>query len=382
VLLLLVCGLLFAGGSFVGGLLLGQHESALPQHGKPLSFYKGNSEERVVPEPAQTLKGAIPGEFEHQAAIMIGANEMLAYHPRTFIQMVAALYKKTKVMGLIWSEEQRTDAIALLKANKLPADAVDFYVWPSRSMWVRDYGPFFVMESKTGPAHIVDYAYIQPNRDYGALFSATFAGTFGYQFSRAELSFEGGNMLTNGDGLCVTTNVLFEQNLPRGYDEKQIGDILGHDFQFTRWAHLKPLDGEPTHHADMFCTICGTNQAVIGSYNPDEDPANAAVLDDNAATLAKNATSKGPMQVARIPMPDHRDGNWRTYTNVIYANGTILVPQYGGGDVDRDKAALAVYRKLLPTWDVVAIDCSTLADKRGALHCISFNIPWLPEAAQ
>ena len=33
----------------------------------------------------------IPGEFEHQAAIMIGANEMLAYHPRTFVQMVAAL---------------------------------------------------------------------------------------------------------------------------------------------------------------------------------------------------------------------------------------------------------------------------------------------------
>ena len=49
-------------------------------------------------------------------------------------------------------------------------------------------------------------------------------------------------------------------------------------------------------------------------------------------------------------------------------------------DAALDKVALATYRKLLPNWEMVGIDCSTLADKRGALHCISFNIPWMPEA--
>jgi len=377
--LLLLSGLLFGGAAFVVGLLVGTRQAATPLRGKPLSFYKRNSEERVVPTPAQNLKGVVPAEFEHQAAVMIGANEMLAYHPRSFVQMVAAVYKKTKVMGLIESEEQRTAAVNLLKANHLPDNAVDFYVWPATSMWVRDYGPFFVMETKNGPAHVVDYAYNQPNRDYGDLFNASFASTLGYEFSRAELSFEGGNLLTNGEGLCVTTNILLEQNVGRGYDERQIGNVLGKEFQFGYWTHLNQLEGEPTHHVDMFCTICAPNLAVVGSYKPDEDPTNAAILDDDAAALAKDTTKEGPMRVARIPMPSHRDGNFRTYTNVVYANGTLLVPQYGDGDAELDKVALATYRKLLPDWEIVGIDCATMADKRGALHCITFNIPWLPD---
>ncbi len=379
VLLLVLCGLLFGGASFLGGWLIGQHHAKVGSRGKSVKIHTSGLEEAVVPAPADEAKGRVPGEFEHQAAIMIGCNEMLAYHPRTLIQMVSAIRKKAKVIGLIWSEEQRTEAAALLKANGLPVNCIDFFVWPAKSMWVRDFGPFFLMQGKDGPASVVDYAYIQPNRDYGDLFGATFAGTFGYEFARAELSIEGGNLLTNGDGLCVTTNIIAAQNASRGYDEAQIGGVLGKDFQFKRWTHLKPLDGEPTHHADMFCTLCATNLAVVGSCTREQDATNADILDDDAATLAKEKTSAGDMKVVRIPMPYHRDGNWRSYTNVIYANGTLLVPQYGGNDVEADKAALATYRKVLPDWEVVGIDCSTLADKRGALHCISFNIPWLPD---
>jgi agmatine/peptidylarginine deiminase len=381
-LLVLLCGIFFGGTSFLGGLLIGEHQSGAGARLKLFKGHKRKSEEEVIPAPAENANGRIPGEFEHQAAIMIGCNEMLAYHPRTLIQMVSAIYKRAKVIGLIWSEEQRIEALALFKGNGLPEDCVDFYVWPAKSMWVRDFGPYFLMQGKDGPATVVDYAYTQPNRDYGDLFGATFAATFGYEFSRAELSFEGGNLLTNGDGLCVSTNALIAQNAGRGYDATQILNILGTNFRFKRWTYLVPLEGEPTHHADMFCTICATNLAVVGSCTREQDSTNAEILDKNTETLTGQPTSQGPMKVARIPMPYHRDGNWRSYTNVIYVNGTLLVPQYRGNDVELDKVALTTYRKLLPTWEVVGIDCSTLADKRGALHCISFNIPWLPDDKQ
>ena len=184
VLLLVLCGLLFGGASFLGGWLIGQHHAKVGSRGKSLKIHKPGLEEAVVPAPADEAKGRVPGEFEHQAAIMIGCNEMLAYHPRTLVQMVSAIRKKAKVIGLIWSEEQRTEAAALLKANGLPEDCIDFFVWPAKSMWVRDFGPFFLMQGKDGPASVVDYAYMQPNRDYGDLFGTTFAGTFGYEFSR------------------------------------------------------------------------------------------------------------------------------------------------------------------------------------------------------
>jgi agmatine/peptidylarginine deiminase len=81
------------------------------------------------------------------------------------------------------------------------------------------------------------------------------------------------------------------------------------------------------------------------------------------------------MQIVRIPMPSHRDGNWRTYTNVIYANGVVLVPQYPDSDPALDKVSLNVFREALPDWTVVGIDCSKLITKRGALHCIARNVP-------
>ena len=71
------------------------------------------------------------------------------------------------------------------------------------------------------------------------------------------------------------------------------------------------------------------------------------------------------MEVIRIPMPSHKDGNWRTYTSVICANGVVLVPQYPDSDAELDKVALKVFRDALPKWKVVGVDCSKLIAKRG-----------------
>jgi agmatine deiminase len=88
-------------------------------------------------------------------------------------------------------------------------------------------------------------------------------------------------------------------------------------------------------------------------------------------------TRQGPIDVVRIPMPSHSDGNWRSYTNVIYANGVVLVPQYPDTNPDLDKFALNVFREAMPDWKIIGIDCSKLIAKRGALHCVSRNIPSL-----
>ena len=116
----------------------------------------------------------------------------------------------------------------------------------------------------------------------------------------------------------------------------------------------------------MFCTICSANQAVVGSYKVEQDSTNSTLLDENAATLANEQNEPGPMQITRIPMPDHRNGNWRAFTNVIYANGTLLVPQYGSRNGDLDKIALETYRKVLPNWEMIGIDCSKRWPTSGA----------------
>jgi hypothetical protein len=70
-------------------------------------------------------------------------------------------------------------------------------------------------------------------------------------------------------------------------------------------------------------------------------------------------------------MPSNEDGVWRSYTNVIIANGVLMVPVYPEVDAGMQQEALNVYRGLVPNWQVVAIDSSGLITCGGALHCIS-----------
>ncbi len=113
----------------------------------------------------------------------------------------------------------------------------------------------------------------------------------------------------------------------------------------------------------------------MGSYDESIDPINADVLDRNAARLADIQVGKGKLTVIRIPMPTNEDGLWRSSTNVGFANAAVLVPIYPDVDRTSGKEALAVYRRLLPTYKVIGIDASTMARHQGGLRCVTLYVP-------
>ena len=328
----------------------------------------------VSPIPEVKTDGRILGEFEHQAALVLGVNELIQYHQETLVQIIALIRDRVQIIGIVADDEQRAKTIALLRIHDLPEDCMTFFRWPVEAMWVRDYAPYFVVGSHLTA---VSFKYSEGNRDYEDNFAVAFAASFRLHYDHCHLTFDGGNLICNGADLCTTTMQLDACNQGRGYNTKQIGELLHDHFHFKRWIRLIPLEGEPTSHADMFVTLCAVNKAIVGLYRMDDDPVNAQILDQNASTLKGEPTPKGPLEVIRIPMPSHRDGNWRTYTNVMYANGVVLVPQYSDSDPALDKVALNVFREALPDWRVVGIDCSKLIAKRGALHCVSRNVPML-----
>ena len=74
-------------------------------------------------------------------------------------------------------------------------------------------------------------------------------------------------------------------------------------------------------------------------------------------------------------MPPGSSESWRTYTNVIFANGRLLVPTYPDIDEAGWRRTVELYRRLLPEWDVVGVDANELIVVGGALHCISATVP-------
>lgn len=320
--------------------------------------------------------GRLHAEFEPQDAVMLGFNELVQFHPQTLVDIVRAINGRVQIIGLISAPEQEQQVLELLHKNQVATGNIDFFFWPAISMWVQDFGPMFLIGDDI---RVVDYCYGFPDREAENQLCLAFAAKYGMKIANSRLTMEGGNLLTNGRGFCLTSSIVIAQNESRGYDVNRIAAILKNDFRMSQWSYLLPLDGEPTAHIDMFLTIVDPMTVVLGKYNGPDDPTNTLRLEKNADILSSVRIDDQPLKVVRIPMPSRHDGKWRTYTNVIFANGLLLVPQYPDYCPELDAQALEIYRKLLPNWEVVGIDASSLIAKRGSLHCVSLSIPKLPK---
>lgn len=318
----------------------------------------------------------MPGEFEKKDALLLGVNELLEYHPETLVEIVAALAGQTRIIALISKPEQEQQALDLLHSRELETDTISFFLWPAASMWVQDFGPRIVVD---GEPHVVDFEYRVSDREVENQLPMAFAATFGMKIAHCHLVMEGGNCLSNGRGLCISSTTLADQNQERGHDLHAVGRMLNRYFGFRKWSYILPIIGETTGHIDLFLNIGGPHMAFLAAYDPEEDRENAARMDANAGTLSEIITEDGrPLEIIRIPQPAARDGFWRSYTNVIYGNDVVIVPQFPDFSPELDRQALEIYSRAFPERRVVGIDSSKIVTKRGGLHCLALSIPSMP----
>lgn len=323
--------------------------------------------------PVAAPLGVLPGEFEHQQAVVLACDPMVAALPALFAELVERLSGRVPIVALVGGPRARRAAIKALEDRHVATVGVHFVNLKHNSMWARDFGPQAV-RSAEGHWSLVDTIYTCPNRSADDAAPQTIGKALHMPVAASQLQIDGGNLITNGRGLLVATQTLAQHNLVPGMTGETLRKQLGEFFGARDVLLLEPLVGEPTGHVDMFATFTAPDTIVVGQLDPREDLENATILDRNAARLASLRSGGKRLRVERVPMPTHGDGIWRTYTNVLYANGLLLVP--AGGDIDkpRGEIALATYRRLLPAWRVEAIDTEPLLALGGALHCVALNL--------
>ncbi len=318
-------------------------------------------------------KRRLPADFEAHGAIVLAGGWLAAEAPDALAQLVRQMKPRQPVVFLVSSARQREAASRVLAERGLSPEKLRFVTVPTDTGWVRDFGPIFV--DADGALHAIDAAYGQSGRDRDEEASAAIAERFEAATTAIPLRWQGGNLLSNGEGLVVTTTRSINANIERGHDAGTAAGFLNRHGGAEQVVVLEHLEGEPTGHVDMFACFTGPQTIVVGEYDASVDPDNAAVLDRNAARLAEVRTPRGPLKVLRIPMPSNEDGVWRSFTNVVFANGALLVPAYPGAAPATGEKALAVYRRLLPEWDVVGIDADRIARREGGLRCVTLYVP-------
>jgi len=276
---------------------------------------------------------------------------------------------------LVVSPRKEEDLVLrLARENKWLADDVRVLEARTNTIWVRDYGPVFVYGAN-GTLAVIDPNYGKLLRGKDNAVPPAVAAEFDVPIIETPLLWQGGNLLSNGRGLLVTTTQSINANIEVGNDADTVARFLVERLGSRQIVVLEHLRGERTGHADMFACFTSPETVLVGKYSQSVDPRNAAVLDRNAALLAKVRVGSERLKVIRIPMPTNRDGVFRTYTNVIFANGTLLVPTYPGIDQSAQGRAMGLYHRLLSGWNVVGVDARDLIRQQGGLRCISIYVP-------
>jgi hypothetical protein len=137
-----------------------------------------------------------------------------------------------------------------------------------------------------------------------------------------------------------------------------------------------PFDG--IHHIDMHIKLLDEETLLIGQYptGTADGPQIEANLQYILSTF--NSLFGTPYKVIRIVMPpdgngDYPDafGDYRTYTNAVFVNKTVILPTYAQ---QYDTTAIRIYREALPGYTVTGINCNSIIPQSGAIHCITKEI--------
>lgn len=318
---------------------------------------------RPAPTPApppMLVSPVLPGEFERVSTVLVVWDPDLS---QFYDELLASATHSADAI-LITQEQDDLRAIDdELELAGVDLARISYVGLPHESIWVRDFGP---LVTRYGHTHrIIDLEY--RDRELDNAVAPSLGESWQLPTTWVPIELEGGNLLSNGLGTCVVSELTLEDN-GFGYTEKRVRSMLQRYFGCDATVFVPYLEGEGTGHVDMYVSITSSHEAIVGSYRDDEDPANA-----HRTNVAAKRLEKAGFTVRRMPMPTNYDGQFRTHVNALVVNDIVFMPVYEA-DTTKQAEALATFHEAYPNRDIIPIDASALIRLGGAIHCAALTV--------
>ncbi len=328
-----------------------------------------HSLKRPMTPPAGIVRS--PAEFEDMKGFLVSWNTLDSHMEDIYLTFVEQIADPNTLFVAVNSASQQSQITNIILYAGSDLSNVTFLLIESESCWMRDYGPYFIYED--GEPAIVDLDYY-PERPLGDAFPANLASLCRMDSYEMSLSWEGGNFMSDGMGLCFSSTRILTDN--SYYSESEIAAMMEDYFGCERFHFMEEMTYDGTGHIDMYSKLIDPYRVIVSETDASGD---ATILDRVASAFDTITTSDGTttLEVFRIPLK--REFDWWTfsyvyftYTNSLIVDNQVFVPTYG---IPQDTEALGVYETLLPGYDIVPVDCSPIIDLGGAVHCITHEWP-------
>lgn len=380
--------------SFLFGVLVGtstlvaQETEVLPigltNHEKSLIADFSFNSTRVSPPPTEEVRTS--AQWEEVEYLVIRWTSQFSNIQR---QIVEAAIEECQV--LIVTQNQAS-VQSYLQSNGIDLTKVEFLNAASNSIWIRDYAGNTVYTEDVGERALVEWIYNRPRPDDDdiPIYQANYIGVPLYATVTApsDLVNTGGNFMSDGIGTAFASHLVTMENAsgnPFGVSpktEEDIDQIMADYMGIDRYIKMDVLPYDGIHHIDMHMKLLDEETLLVSKYP--EGVADGPFIQENIDYVLSNFLSPfgNPYTVHWIDAPPSISGNYpdtggayRTYTNAVIVNKTILVPTYRP---EVDIPALQQLEELMPGYTVVGIDVDNsgenLISQGGAIHCITHTI--------
>jgi len=290
----------------------------------------------------------MPAEFEPMQGVLIRYPFGISY------QIIAEMSEDVEVVTIVEDESEMNYVLSQYINNGVNVDNCEFLFAPSNSYWTRDYGPWFIFDGDDQQG-IVDHIYNRPRPDDDNI-PAEFGNWQGIPVYGLSLEHAGGNYMTDGQGIAVSTDLVWDEN--PGYSHNEIDEMM-EEYCGIQTYHVVPdALGHSIRHIDCWAKYLSPDIIMIvkssTSHSHYEDFEEAAEYFENQTSCYGT-----PYNVVRVYT--HMS---EPYINSLILNNKVLVP-ISGSDWDDD--AISSYEVAMPGYEVLGFTGSWLST--DALHC-------------
>jgi agmatine/peptidylarginine deiminase len=317
--------------------------------------------------------------------------------PSILKQIVAAA--RTEAQVIILSDDIQETEDYLLSSNSGGAafsnlDNILIVDANYDSIWLRDYAANPVYGNEVDSLILVDWQYNRnrPADNTSPIYVAEALNLDLYETSEPpfELVNTGGNFMSDGFGTAFASELILDENDGDGdysinyptHSEAEIDNIMETFMGIHTYIKMPTLPYDGIHHIDMHMKLIDEETLLVSEYP--QGVADGPQINANINYVLNNYTSKfgTPFRVVRIPAPPSTGGNYpdnngayRTYTNAVFVNNTIIIPTYRE---EYDTTALRIWGEVCPGYTLVGIDCdntnNNIIAQSGAIHCITHTV--------
>lgn len=305
---------------------------------------------------------------------------------QTYCSMVEALSHVEKVKILVDDEEAEERVRQMLERTESDMRNVLFPRIKSSDVWIRDYGPTFLLHRKTGKKAAVKWKFNAWGAKYDDLLYDDVAGedvvrSTGLPTFRPGIVMEGGSIDVNGAGIVLTTEqCLLNKNRNPHLDREGIEGYLREHIGIDEVIWLKSgIEGDDTDgHVDDFARFI-SEDTVVCAFSPRGGGHNPKVLQANLEILRNFRDREGrPLKVltlpmpAPVPLPEEDRVLPASYANFYIGNGVVLLPIFN--DMN-DGVAIRIMERAMPDHRIVPIYARDLVYGYGSFHCVTQQEP-------